>query len=84
MIPLIESKKLDLVIYGEGPEWETPEYIRDAVYQQSGGAIIALGHAESEMPGMKYIAEMLKQSFPDIPVKFIPQAPVFKIYYTQL
>jgi putative NIF3 family GTP cyclohydrolase 1 type 2 len=71
-IPLFEDEKLDLIISGEGPEWETPEYVRDAVYQGKQKALIVLGHAESEEPGMKYLAERLKMMFPSIPVSFIP------------
>ncbi len=79
-IPLSEEKNLDLLIYGEGPEWETPEYIRDAVLQGKQKAVIVLGHAESEMPGMIYLTETLQEKFPDVPVRFIPQKPVFKIF----
>ena len=78
-INLIEKEDLDLVIYGEGPEWETPEYIRDALQQGKRRALIALGHAESEAPGMEYLARWLKEKFPDVPVHFIPQQPIFKI-----
>lgn len=78
-IPLFEKEKLDLVIYGEGPEWETPEYIRDAVYQGKKKALIVLGHAESEKQAMNYLAEKLQKKFSSVPVHFIAQAPIFKI-----
>lgn len=77
-IPLLEKENLDMVIYGEGPEWETPEYIRDAIYQGKHRALIVLGHAESENPAMEYLAEQLQNKFPSIPVHFIAQAPIFK------
>ncbi|WP_163193451.1 Nif3-like dinuclear metal center hexameric protein [Clostridium thermarum] len=79
VVPLFTEKNLDMVIYGEGPEWETPEYIRDAVYQKRQKSLLVLGHAESEMPGMKYLADSLQNKFPEIPVHFIPQGPVFQI-----
>ena len=79
-IPLAEEKNLDLLIYGEGPEWETPEYIRDAVQQGKQKALIVLGHAESEVPGMKFLAERLQGKFPDVPVRFIPQKPLFQTF----
>lgn len=78
-VPLFHSKNLDMVIYGEGPEWETPEYVRDAVYQGEQRALLVVGHAESEMPGMKHLTEQLQEKFPDVPVYFLPQEPVFKI-----
>ncbi|MCM3724863.1 Nif3-like dinuclear metal center hexameric protein [Neobacillus cucumis] len=78
-IPLFEKEKLDLIISGEGPEWETPEFIRDAVYQGKQKALMVLGHAESEAPGMKYLAEWIETIFPGIPVHFIPEKPIFQV-----
>lgn len=78
-IPLFEREGVDLVLYGEGPEWETPEYVRDAVRQGRARALIVLGHAESEEPGMKLLADRLKRLFPKIPVHFVAEKPVFRI-----
>lgn len=80
VIPVFEKDHPDLVIYGEGPEWETPEYIRDAVQQGRQKALIVLGHAESEMPGMEYLARQLQVKFPELPIHFIPQKPIFQVY----
>lgn len=33
VIPLFQNQNLDLIIAGEGPEWESPEYVRDALQQ---------------------------------------------------
>ncbi|MEH7116753.1 Nif3-like dinuclear metal center hexameric protein [Neobacillus vireti] len=78
-IPLFEKENLDLIISGEGPEWETPEFVRDAGYQGKHKALIVLGHAESEEPGMQYLAEWMKTVFPDIPVHFIPEKALFQV-----
>ncbi|MEX1028681.1 MAG: Nif3-like dinuclear metal center hexameric protein [Paenibacillaceae bacterium] len=78
-IPLFEQNQLDLIIYGEGPEWETPEYVRDAAYLGKQKSLIVLGHAESEQPGMKLLAERLDHRLPGIPVYFIPVEPIFQI-----
>jgi putative NIF3 family GTP cyclohydrolase 1 type 2 len=78
-IPLFEKENLDLIILGEGPEWETPEFVRDAVYQGKQKALLVLGHAESEVPGMKYLAEWIQTLFPEIPVHFIPEKPLFQV-----
>ncbi|ESU73065.1 transcriptional regulator [Geobacillus thermopakistaniensis] len=78
-IPLFEQEHLDAIIYGEGPEWETPEYVRDAVHQGRRKALIVLGHAESEEPGMRYLAEWLGLQFPDVPVHFIQETPLFQV-----
>jgi putative NIF3 family GTP cyclohydrolase 1 type 2 len=78
-IPLFESRRLDLIIAGEGPEWETPEYVRDAVHQGKRKALLFLGHAASEEPGMRNLTELLKEEFPDIPVHFVAERPLFQI-----
>ncbi|MFM9281198.1 Nif3-like dinuclear metal center hexameric protein [Paenibacillus jiagnxiensis] len=78
-IPLFQQEEVDLIIAGEGPEWETPEYVKDAVQQGRSKALIMLGHAESEAPGMKYVAELLSEQFPGLPVSFIRDQPVFYI-----
>ncbi len=80
VIPIFEKDHPDLVIYGEGPEWEAPEYVRDAVQQDRQKALIVLGHSESEMPGMEYLARQLQVRFPELPVHFIPQKPIFQVY----
>ncbi|WP_150269208.1 Nif3-like dinuclear metal center hexameric protein [Paenibacillus tepidiphilus] len=79
-VPLYTRERLDLLIAGEGPEWETPEYIKDAVQQGHAKSLLMLGHAESEVPGMRYLADSLREKFPDIPVYFIADKPVFRIY----
>ena len=79
-LPLFHGKKLNMVIYGEGPEWETPEYVGDAIYQGKNKSLIVLGPAESELPDMKYPTQLLQEKFPEIPFYFIPQAPVYKVY----
>ncbi|MCI3920788.1 Nif3-like dinuclear metal center hexameric protein [Paenibacillus sp. TRM 82003] len=78
-IPLYADHALDLVITGEGPEWEAPEYVRDAADQGNAKALIYLGHAESEEPGMRFIAERLQQRFPEILVHFLADRSVFEI-----
>lgn len=78
-IPLFEGEGVDVVIAGEGPEWETPQYVKDAVSQGKGRAYVALGHAESEEPGMKYLAEILRRTFPDLSVHFVSETPVFQV-----
>ncbi|AIQ53986.1 Nif3-like dinuclear metal center hexameric protein [Paenibacillus sp. FSL R7-0331] len=79
VIPLYGEEGLDLIIAGEGPEWETPEYVRDALQQGRSKALIMLGHAESEAPGMKQLAERLAAQFPAVPVRYIPERPVFEV-----
>ncbi|GAA0133797.1 hypothetical protein YSY43_06370 [Paenibacillus sp. YSY-4.3] len=78
-IPLFVQERLDLIIAGEGPEWETPEYVRDARQQGSHQALIMLGHAESEAPGMRALAMRLQVLFPAVPVHFLEEQPLYQI-----
>ncbi|OZB98624.1 Nif3-like dinuclear metal center hexameric protein [Paenibacillus sp. XY044] len=78
-IPLYEQEGLDLMIIGEGPEWETPEYVWDAAAQGRSRALLMLGHAASEEPGMKRISERLVSRFPGLPVHFIPTGSMIEI-----
>jgi putative NIF3 family GTP cyclohydrolase 1 type 2 len=78
-IPLFEAEGVDLIVYGEGPEWETPEYVRDAIHQGRQKGLLVLGHAESEAPGMRLLAERIRREFPDIPVHYLEERPVFTI-----
>ncbi|KAF9115691.1 hypothetical protein BGX30_006193, partial [Mortierella sp. GBA39] len=83
-IPLFEQERLDLMIIGEGPEWETPEYVRDASAQGRAKALLMLGHAASEEPGMKLISERLAGRFPGLPVHFIPSGSMVEILILHL
>lgn len=79
VIPLSERYNLELIICGEGPEWETPEFIRDSIQLGGNKAILILGHLESEQPGMQFFAQRLQDSFKEIPVYFIPENGCFQI-----
>ncbi len=70
-IPLFEKEDVDLIITGEGQEWETPEYIFDAGFQGKKKVLIMIGHAASEEPGMEYVAEKLSSYFHTIPVTYV-------------
>ncbi|WP_458126663.1 Nif3-like dinuclear metal center hexameric protein [Paenibacillus sp. Z3-2] len=78
-IPLIKHNQLDLIIAGEGFEWETPEYIRDAVQQGQSKALIMMGHAESEASGMKLLSDRLAAHFPELTVRFAGEKPVYTV-----
>ncbi|MEK4252426.1 Nif3-like dinuclear metal center hexameric protein [Paenibacillus sp. FSL W7-1287] len=79
LIPLIAKHQLDAVIIGEGMEWEAPEYIRDAAALGSPCGIIVLGHAESELPGIDLIGEMLQQALPQLQVHHLKAQPIYTI-----
>jgi putative NIF3 family GTP cyclohydrolase 1 type 2 len=77
-VPLFEQEQAELVVYGEGQEWETPEYVREGLHQGQRRAVIVLGHAESEEPGMKALAQRLAERYPDVPVHHIREKGLFQ------
>ena len=79
-IRLLEDKNVDVILAGESPQWETYEYMRDAVAQGRQKAIIFLGHINSEEAGMNYCAVWLKSFVKDLPVYFIEGGPSFWSY----
>ena len=62
----------DVVIVGELSEWETAEYVRDARAAGNKLSLIILGHADSEEPGSKFMADWLKKNLPGMKVTEIP------------
>lgn len=79
-IRLLEDQSVDVVLAGEVPQWETYEYVRDAVSQNRKKAIIFLGHVTSEEPGMEYCAQWLKGFIMDLPVTFVASGPSYWTY----
>jgi len=77
---ILEDENTDVVIAGEVSQWETYEYVRDAVSQDRNKAIIFLGHITSEEPGMEYCAEWLKSFLKNIPVRFVASGPSYWTY----
>ena len=70
-IEWLNKPGVDAVIVGESREWETVEYVRDMNELDMPKALIVMGHADSEDPGMEYCAEWLKTFISSVPVKYI-------------
>jgi putative NIF3 family GTP cyclohydrolase 1 type 2 len=73
---MIENKA-DVLIVGESPEWETPEYIRDSRALGKSVSLIVLGHAYSEEPGMEYLVQWLQPKLPGIKITHITPDATF-------
>jgi len=71
-IKLLQQETPDLLIVGEVNEWETPEYIRDARAKGAAMALLVLGHAESEEPGLEWLVPWLQPKVIGIKVAHIP------------
>jgi putative NIF3 family GTP cyclohydrolase 1 type 2 len=61
----------DLLIVGESNEWETVPFVQDEITWGKKRALIVLGHADSEEPGMIECRDWLQTLFPGLHVKFI-------------
>ena len=70
-VKMLERDDVQVLVAGEAAEWETVEYVRDAVAQGRQKALILLGHEVSEEGGMEYCAEWLKGVLPGMPIAFI-------------
>ena len=65
------NQPVEVLIAGEASEWETVEYVRDAVAQGRAKGMILLGHEVSEEPGMERCAKELRELFPGMKVDHI-------------
>ena len=79
-ISLLRKNDADVLIAGEVPQWETYEYMRDAVDQGRKKAIIFIGHINSEEAGMEFCAGWLKGFISDVPVHFVESGSSFWSY----
>jgi len=76
---LFKDADVDVVLCGESAEWETCEYVRDATYFGRKKGLIILGHANSEEPGMEWVAAWLRDLIPtEIPITYIPAGDPFQ------
>jgi putative NIF3 family GTP cyclohydrolase 1 type 2 len=69
---------LDVLVCGEINEWETSEYVRDALRLGRPQALIVIGHSVSEEDGMREIIPWLEDRLPGVPITFIPAGHPFR------
>jgi putative NIF3 family GTP cyclohydrolase 1 type 2 len=70
-IEWLNKPNVNALIVGESREWETIEYVRDMNELGMPMALIVMGHADSEDPGMEYCAEWMKGFIKEVPVEYI-------------
>lgn len=73
----LEMPDVELLIAGESREWETVEYVADAIAQGRHKALILLSHVPSEQPGMDECTTWLKTFVKEVPVEFVPTKDPF-------
>jgi putative NIF3 family GTP cyclohydrolase 1 type 2 len=73
----LESDDVETLVVGETIEWETGEYVADAVTEVKRKALIVLGHVPSEQARMEECARWLKTFITEAPIEFIPTRDPF-------
>jgi putative NIF3 family GTP cyclohydrolase 1 type 2 len=73
----LEMNSVDVLVTGEPREWETVEYVADAVTQGKHKALIILSHIPSEQAGMEECTRWLKSFVSEVPVEFVPAKDPF-------
>ena len=76
-IASLQRPDVQALIVGETHEWETVEYVRDAITAGEKKALILLGHAVSEEGGMAFCATWLRNFISEVPIEFIPAGDPF-------
>jgi putative NIF3 family GTP cyclohydrolase 1 type 2 len=73
----LQREDVEVLVMGEGLEWETIEYAADAAAEGKRKAIIVTGHVPSEQAGMEECATWLKTFISEVPISFVPTAEPF-------
>jgi putative NIF3 family GTP cyclohydrolase 1 type 2 len=76
-IRLLERNDVEALLIGEVPEWETIEYVADAVSEGKHKALLLLGHIPSEQAGMDECVTWLRTFVHEVPVEFVPAKEMF-------
>lgn len=76
-IRLLERGDVEALLIGEVPEWETIEYVADAVSEGKYKALFLLGHIPSEQAGMDECALWLRTFIKEVPIEFVPAKEMY-------
>ena len=67
----LRRQEVEVLVIGEAHEWETIEYVSDAVAAGQRKALIIVGHIPSEQAGMQEFARWLEPIVKGTPVTFV-------------
>ena len=68
---------VQVLVIGEAHEWETVEYVADAVTADMDKGLIVIGHIPSEQAGMEDFAQGLAPLVRETTVRFVPAVDRF-------
>jgi putative NIF3 family GTP cyclohydrolase 1 type 2 len=77
-IAALEMPDLQVLLVGETREWETVEYVADAVSGGRHKALIVLSHVPSEQSGAEECARWLKTFVKEVPIEFVATPDPFE------
>lgn len=78
-IEIMMQEKPDVLICGESPEWETPEYVRNANEMGENLGLIVIGHSASEEGGSEFMKSWIEENVQGIPVYHISSSNSLEI-----
>ncbi|WP_075349275.1 Nif3-like dinuclear metal center hexameric protein [Algoriphagus marinus] len=79
-IELLMQEKPDVIIVGESPEWETPEYVRNANEMGEKLSLVVIGHSASEEGGSAFMAEWISKNIPEVAVTHFPSGNSLHVF----
>ena len=77
VLPALHS--CDIALVGETPQYDTFEYVRDAMNLGLKKGLVMISHEALEEWGMQVCAEWLKPFVPEVPIEWIPAGDPFQI-----
>lgn len=66
----LRDPDVEIVLTGEASEFRLGEYARDAGALGMKKTLMILGHIPSEKEGMRYLADVIRERFPDLNTKY--------------
>ena len=73
----LRMEGVEVLVIGEAREWETVEYVVDAITAGQKKALIVIGHIPSEQVGMEEFARWLGTFVKEVPISFVPAVDPF-------
>ena len=68
----------DFVLTGEICEWAEGQLVRDYAQLGYNKAILVMGHIGSERDGMRRLAELLREKYPELPAEYLECGEVYQ------
>ena len=74
----LQDPDVQVLVIGEAREWETVEYVDDAIAAGMSKGLVIIGHIPSEQVGMEEAARWIATFVREVPVRFVPARDPFR------